>query len=184
MDSVAHLHGSALDRRCQDFTEVFTANVCITHVSKLHVSRYAHGSKGAQTMVRSGLGAYIKAKRTALGMTQRELAEAIGANDRTYVTQVERGAIGLPQSPVRQKIARALHVRELDLLIAAGELPAETTTAPLEPDRRLVALLPALSALSDDNLHVVATVALEILKNQNKGGTRDGRSPHSARALA
>ena len=133
-------------------------------------------------MRRSGLGAYIREQRLALGLTQRELAEAIRATDRTYVTSLEAGRIGLPQGAMRKKIARALHVREVDLLIAAGLLAPDTSTAAEPMDPRLVALIPALQALSDANLHVVATLIQEILKAQNRPDERV--SPSTKFALA
>jgi transcriptional regulator with XRE-family HTH domain len=124
----------------------------------------------------SGLGKYIRAQRTLLGMTQGGLARAIGATDRSVVTQIESGRTKLPVKETRRKIAAALGVRELDLLVAAGELEAdpEALTVP----SRVIALLPQIDALSDDNLAIVATVVTEMLKAQNKGG-RDHVRPAS-----
>ena len=78
--------------------------------------------KGKGPKAKGDLGAYIKERRSQLNLRQRDLAKAIDAYDRNYVNQVESGRIALPQHEMRQKIARALHVREVDLLVAAGEL--------------------------------------------------------------
>jgi transcriptional regulator with XRE-family HTH domain len=68
-----------------------------------------------------GIGGYIRAQREARGWTQIDLAARARVN-RAHLSQVEIGRIALPSADMRRKIAAALGVRHVDLLIAAGEL--------------------------------------------------------------
>lgn len=67
----------------------------------------------------------IRTLRKQRGFTQRRLAEAVGI-DFTYLSKIENG--NLPYSPsvaTLRKLARVLHVDELDLLRLAEKLPIE-----------------------------------------------------------
>jgi transcriptional regulator with XRE-family HTH domain len=68
------------------------------------------------------LGTAIRHRREALGLTQEQLAEAVGGDvDGNYVTHLETGRrVRLPEQPILGQFARALKVREVDLLIDAG----------------------------------------------------------------
>jgi transcriptional regulator with XRE-family HTH domain len=70
------------------------------------------------------LGHYIKERREVLGLTQTELAERADV-PRTTVNRVETGTTKLPSPDIRRRLARALSVPHLDLLIAAGELSGD-----------------------------------------------------------
>jgi transcriptional regulator with XRE-family HTH domain len=97
-----------------------------------------------------GLAAYIRARRLQLGMTQVELAEAAGVSQ-PVISDVERSQTKLPNVEARRGIARALGIRHVDLLVAAGELSSEEvpgfsaeTPAP-DPDlARRIAMMEAL----------------------------------------
>lgn len=85
-----------------------------------------------------GLGPFIKIRRGELGMSQAALADAIGLG-RSHMAQIENGKIAFPSADVRRRIAGALKVRHVDLLVAAGELNKEEvdaldTEATLPPD--------------------------------------------------
>jgi transcriptional regulator with XRE-family HTH domain len=67
------------------------------------------------------LGSYIKARRTARGLTQEELGDMAGMS-KAYISQVENGRVTLPSADIRRRIAKALGVTHLEMLIAAGEL--------------------------------------------------------------
>jgi transcriptional regulator with XRE-family HTH domain len=67
------------------------------------------------------LKGFITEKREQLGWTQTELARRAGV-PRTTVNRVEQGTTKLPEADVRRKLAGALGVRHVDLLVAAGEL--------------------------------------------------------------
>lgn len=55
------------------------------------------------------IGSRIKARRTELGLSQRELAVRLGYNDHTTLTRIEGGKVDLPQSRL-VKIAEVLGV--------------------------------------------------------------------------
>lgn len=68
------------------------------------------------------LGTYIRDRRHALGFsTQASFAEHAGIN-RAHLSQIEGGKIALPNPDLRRRIASALGVSHLDVLVAAGEL--------------------------------------------------------------
>lgn len=121
-------------------------------------------------MARGDLGVYIKERRNQLGMRQVDLSEAIFASDRTYITQVELGRIGLPGHDMRQKIARALHVREVDLLVAAGELDR----ADLDISDRVASLAERVNALSPEHYEILVALLDQFLLVQRRGGLGGG----------
>lgn len=73
-----------------------------------------------------GLGAFIKERRRQLGISQTELASRIGVSQ-GYMSQLEGDKVGLPGADLRRRIARALSVSHLDVLVATGELMASET---------------------------------------------------------
>ena len=68
-----------------------------------------------------GLGAYIRARRESLGIQQQVLAEQVGITQGS-LSSIERGINKFPNADTRRRIARALGVSHLNLLMAAGEL--------------------------------------------------------------
>jgi transcriptional regulator with XRE-family HTH domain len=72
-------------------------------------------------MKEPGIAAFVREKRTALGWTQTVLAEKTGIS-RARVSQIEGGAVTLPGADHRRRLAQALGVSHLDLLVAAGEI--------------------------------------------------------------
>lgn len=76
------------------------------------------------------LGAYIRDRRLELGYrTQSDFAERAGVN-RAHLSQIESGKIALPNADLRRKLAKAMGVSHLDILVAAGELePEEAVSA-------------------------------------------------------
>jgi transcriptional regulator with XRE-family HTH domain len=48
------------------------------------------------------IGSRIKARRTALGWSQRELAEKVGYKNHSVVARIEAGSVDLPQSRIGQ----------------------------------------------------------------------------------
>jgi transcriptional regulator with XRE-family HTH domain len=69
----------------------------------------------------STLGSYIKERRTARGINQETLGDMAGVS-KAYISQVENGRVTLPSADIRRRIAKALGVTHVELLIAAGEL--------------------------------------------------------------
>lgn len=74
--------------------------------------------------VEQSLGAYVVGIRSTRQMSQAELARRANMSA-SHLAQIERGNIALPSADVRRRLARALGVHHLDLLVAAGELEAE-----------------------------------------------------------
>jgi len=79
-------------------------------------------------MEETGIGPYIRARRLALGFTQKRLGEMAGISS-ARIAQIEGGAVTLPGAVHRRGLATALGVSHLDLLIAAGELTEDEVVA-------------------------------------------------------
>jgi transcriptional regulator with XRE-family HTH domain len=69
----------------------------------------------------AGLGGFLRRRRVDLGLTQEAVSDAAGIG-RSHLSQIESGKIGLPNAAIRRRLARALALQHVDLLIAAGEL--------------------------------------------------------------
>lgn len=82
------------------------------------------------------LGSVIADYRRDTGATQAELAERIGTSP-AYLSQIENGKVAFPNADLRRRIAGALRIRHIDLLVAAGELSAEEVPGPSQPVRNL-----------------------------------------------
>jgi transcriptional regulator with XRE-family HTH domain len=65
------------------------------------------------------LGAFVRQRRLALGMTQTQLARLIGLHQEN-VSEVEHGKYGLPSVPLLARVAVALQARLSDVIAAAG----------------------------------------------------------------
>lgn len=71
------------------------------------------------------LAEFVREKRIAAGFdTQAGLADASGV-DREVVNRIERGKTLRPEAFVRRRLAKALGVSHLDLLVAAGEITSD-----------------------------------------------------------
>lgn len=83
-------------------------------------------------METNGIGVYIKRVREERGLTQRQLAE-LADTSAAYVSQIEGGKVAWPGADIRRRIAKALNVSHLSLIVAAGELePDEIAAAGVE----------------------------------------------------
>ncbi len=67
------------------------------------------------------LADFVRRARDARGLTQEELAEAIGKSY-GYVGQLETGKIGRPKAATLRSLAAALRVPLEDLVVATGQL--------------------------------------------------------------
>jgi transcriptional regulator with XRE-family HTH domain len=72
-------------------------------------------------MESAGMGAYIKARRERLGWTLTALA-AQAELSKSELSALEAGKINWPGADKRRRLALALGVSHLDLVVAAGEL--------------------------------------------------------------
>lgn len=87
------------------------------------------------------LGEMIRSHRDAKGWSQTRLAAEAGTSA-AYMSQIESGRVLLPNADLRRRLAHALGVSHLDLLIAAGEIAedeiayagATTNVAREDPD--------------------------------------------------
>lgn len=91
------------------------------------------------------MGAFIERRMELLGLNQSQLARRAGVN-RAHLSQVISGKIALPSPDFRRKLAAALGVTHLELLVAAGELTREEaslqdTPEPLFADSELLEML-------------------------------------------
>lgn len=81
---------------------------------------------GAMT---TSIAEYVRQRRLNRGFqTQAALAEAAGISS-AHLNQIEKGKIAVPNADLRRKLAKALGVSHLDILIATGEIDAEEVRA-------------------------------------------------------
>jgi transcriptional regulator with XRE-family HTH domain len=69
------------------------------------------------------LGQRIKKRRLGLGMTQRQLAEAVGITV-PYMSKIEAGRETPTEEKIR-KVATALRLDPDELILAAGRVPGD-----------------------------------------------------------
>lgn len=80
-------------------------------------------SNDTDAMEPVSLGQRIKKERLALGMTQRDLAEAIGITV-PYMSKIEASK----ETPTDEKLVRIAEILRLDsdeLILAAGRIPSD-----------------------------------------------------------
>jgi len=113
---------------------------------------------------------FIISRREDLGWNQTELANHSGV-PRTTVNRVEKGTTKLPEADVRRKLAAALGVRHVDILIAAGELAEDEVEFPEDPRSDAVRKLqPAIDAITwNDGLLKTTEQYLDTLRKMQRG---------------
>lgn len=109
-------------------------------------------------------GAYIKALRTARGMTQQELSTKCGYSHRAAISQLEAGKndIAFDRLP---SLSSALGVEPQELL----DVYAGTTGRGNENLAHLEAVKSMLNDLTPSQLEQVAAI-VKVMYSQNKGG--------------
>lgn len=128
----------------------------------------------------TGIAGYIKERRSRRGWSQVRLAEEVGTSS-AYVSQLESGRVNLPGADLRRRLAAALGVTHLDLLVAAGELTDDEAGTPrqlAEPDPARAALLAKLAALPLDRTDV--SVLASVLDGLIAAHAADERSGEAA----
>lgn len=104
----------------------------------------------------NGLGEFVRKRRIELGLTQERVAAAAGVG-RAHLSQIESGKIELPNVDLRRRLAAALDVSHLDLLVVAGELDAdEVGRAAAAPWSELDALAASMPSEARDALLTIA----------------------------
>lgn len=88
------------------------------------------------------IGLLVKERRDALGLSQVELARRVEISQ-TYLSNMERGRVQLPDVAVRRRLAEALRMSHIDLLVAAGELDAHELPGEAEAMKPVVVGLSA-----------------------------------------
>lgn len=108
------------------------------------------------------LGGHIAALRARQGMSQADLATRTGVG-RSHLSQIESGKIALPSADIRRRLAKALGVSHVELLVAASELDeSELQGVPLpqydvdDPRYDILTALPSLSR--DEAGHIRETI--------------------------
>lgn len=125
-----------------------------------------------------GFGPAIRRRREELRLNQTELARAADVN-RAHLSEVERGKIKLPSADFRRRVAKALGMTHVELLIAAGELSIEEVPQasvqrpPSSQESRLYALL---DDMDDEDLIGLLKFA-EYLVNAHRTGFVNGGKP-------
>lgn len=89
------------------------------------------------------LGDFIRDRREVMGLNQTELWRLSGV-PRETINRIENNKTMLPSADSRRRLATALHVRHVDLLVAAGELTEDEIddVAPMvanDPDVDIIA---------------------------------------------
>jgi len=75
-------------------------------------------------MTHNRFGPTVKRLRLEKGMSQKELAEAVGI-DFGYLSNIERGRVNPPSGKVVLRIAKELGVDEDELLVLARRVPSD-----------------------------------------------------------
>ena len=75
------------------------------------------------------LGEFVKERREAFGLNQSALSRNSGVLRET-INRIENNKTMLPSADTRRRLAKALNVRHIELLVAAGEL----TEDEIDPD--------------------------------------------------
>jgi transcriptional regulator with XRE-family HTH domain len=101
-------------------SETLMSHVEYTHITSVSIGSHS-GNVAGMTTIKT-LAKYVEDKRLALGIdSQTELARRAGV-PRETVNRIERGLTQNPEADVRRRLAKALGVSHLDLLVAAGEI--------------------------------------------------------------
>jgi transcriptional regulator with XRE-family HTH domain len=111
-------------------------------------------------MVETGFGDLLQRYRVAAGLTQEELAERAGVSTRG-ISDLERGARGLPRKDTLQFLLSALELAQADraALVAAARRTPATRPLPERPET-LPALPVPLTPLVGREAEIAAVVAL------------------------
>src|SRR5262245_33677345 len=100
----------------------------------------------------NGLGGYVRARRDRNGWSLTSLAARSGLS-KSELSAIEAGKIKLPGADKRRRLAEALSVRHVDLLVAAGEITADEAgegTIPAADRPEVEAVCAALRRVSGD----------------------------------
>ena len=124
--------------------------------------------------MQSTLGDYLKTKREGLGLNQAELARRSGVLRET-INRIENNKTMLPSADSRRRLAKALGVSHLDLLVAAGEITEEEITQagavgviaydPDDPKERFIQAVRELHIEMTPKTEIGLLTLIELLKS-------------------
>jgi len=142
-----------------------------------NVQPLVKGCLSANNARMSGFADYIRQRREAIGQPQGEVADAAGIT-RPYMSQLESGKVKTPGADIRRRLAQALGVTHLDLLVAAGELTSDEV-APKEPSDPVLedvfaGLIPMARRIEWAKAERIATVRtiFEMYMREDRTGVR------------
>jgi transcriptional regulator with XRE-family HTH domain len=122
------------------------------------------------------IGSRARAARTALGLTQAEVAERVELAAEVY-GRLERGGM-LPSVPTLMRIASALSI-EPSVLVGATETPSMARDAggsePTLPSRSIRHVVELMAALPDEDQKRVRTMVSAAVSMRNDAAERRGR---------
>lgn len=114
-------------------------------------------------------GEVVKRERTARGWSQQRLANAAGLN-RSHITTIELGKIGMPQYETVQAIAKAFGMLPRELLDPTGQTIMEArgtySTDDVESDE-LVQLFDRLPDADRDRLVAIARALYQLSRDRS-----------------
>ncbi len=112
----------------------------------------------------SALGEWVRARRTAASVNQRDLATRAGIS-RSYLCDIERGRGGQPRLGCLDRIAAALGADRAEILSAAGILgPARDT----KQDKRVIDLIAVYRGLSESGQDSMERLARFLLAEEQR----------------
>jgi transcriptional regulator with XRE-family HTH domain len=117
------------------------------------------------------LGYYIRKAREAAGLTQAQLAEAIGVS-RPTVTQLERGLVKYPKVYMLSAIATALNLPPSALFAQAGVSSPEVLSVQLQW---------VASQLDSDGVELLVELGMSLVRERQRRREKAGK-PTSRRS--
>jgi transcriptional regulator with XRE-family HTH domain len=112
------------------------------------------------------LGDWVAVRRHVLALTQNELAARSGLSLQT-VQNIEQGKVHWPTRETRRKLAGALGVTHLELLVGAGEIaPEEADLAVIAPDPTSERLQALARELNPDDRDTLLVLAADLVKRR------------------
>ena len=121
-------------------------------------------SNGARMGHSKSLGEWVRARRTAASVNQRDLATRAGIS-RSYLCDIERGRGGQPSLGCLDRIAAALGSDRAEILGAAGILgPARDG----KQDKRVIDLIAVYRGLSESGQDSIERLARFLLAEEQR----------------
>jgi len=134
----------------------------------------------AQRQNGSSLGEWIKRRREAHGVSQRELADKAGIS-RSYLCDIERGRGTKPSVESLDHISTALGVDRTEILRVAGILDPVRDPEETSRERRLVAIFRGLGDRNQEGLERYARFLLSEEQRWVQAKFIDPETNHSER---